>query len=51
MSKCDICKTEIKEGLIGKINGTYLRVGKKVFKTCCNCQRIYTIDELKKKVK
>jgi hypothetical protein len=51
MSKCDICKKDIREGLIGKISGTYLRVGKKAFKICSNCQKSDNINELKKKVK
>jgi len=51
MSKCDICKKELKEGLIGKISGTYLRVGKIAAKACSDCQKKFSINELKKKVK
>jgi uncharacterized protein with PIN domain len=51
MAKCDSCKSELKEGLLGKIAGASLRIGKKVFKICPNCQRVYNIEELKKRLK
>ncbi len=38
--KCAICGSEIKEGLLGKIIGTYVKKGGKMYAICNKCQRI-----------
>jgi ribosome-binding protein aMBF1 (putative translation factor) len=37
--KCEICGAEIKEGILGKIRGTYIVRGKKKVPICKNCQK------------
>ncbi len=43
---CAICKEKVEETFLGKIKGTY--VGKKV--VCINCQKNYSMEEIKKKI-
>jgi len=45
MSKCHICKGKIETTFLNKIKGTY--INKKLI--CMNCQKQYSIDELKEK--
>ena len=51
MTKCDVCKNDITELLMGKIKGTYIKANKKTLKICSVCQKTYTVNELKEKVK
>ena len=49
--KCDKCGEKITELIMGKIKGTYLKKEGKLFKICSDCQKNYTVEELKKGVK
>ncbi|MDD2679016.1 MAG: hypothetical protein PHT91_03200 [Candidatus Nanoarchaeia archaeon] len=51
MSKCDVCKKELKEGLIGKIRGAYVWINKKKAVVCSDCQQKHGMDKMKKLVK
>ncbi|VVB74143.1 Uncharacterised protein [Candidatus Tiddalikarchaeum anstoanum] len=51
MEKCDICGSEIKELLLGKLKGTFIKGKGKLYKVCNNCQKEYTQSELKQKLK
>ncbi len=51
MAKCAICKSEVKELILGKIKGTYLKGKGKVYVVCNECQRAHSIDEIKKILK
>lgn len=51
MTKCDICKKEVTDLIMGKIKGTYLKSKGKVYKICSACQKDYSVEELKKKLK
>jgi len=39
MVKCEVCKEKVEETFLGKINGTFLRNGKKLRAVCSNCQK------------
>ncbi len=39
MVKCENCGEKIGELFLGKIDGTYLKKGKKLKAVCSNCQR------------
>ena len=39
MAKCEICGEKIENLFLGKINGTYVKVDKKLKTVCSNCQR------------
>ena len=39
MVKCSICGEKIQEIFLGKINGTYIKKGKKLEAACNNCQK------------
>ena len=49
--QCQICGEAIKETFLKKIRGTYVRVGKKLFPICSKCQKIYSKEEILKKLK
>lgn len=36
---CEICGAEVKTGPTGKIRGTYLKKGKKLYPVCSACQK------------
>jgi len=39
MVKCDVCNEKIETLFLGKIDGTYIKKGKKLKAVCSNCQR------------
>jgi len=47
MAKCEICKNKIEETFLEKISGTY--ISKKA--VCSGCQKKFSIEELKEKLK
>ena len=51
MAKCDNCKKNIENLVLGKIKGTYLKTNNKLFKVCNSCQKQHSISDLKKKLK
>ena len=38
MIKCEFCNNKVEKTFLGKINGTFLRNGKKLRIVCSNCQ-------------
>ena len=46
MAKCEICRNKIEETFLEKIKGTF--INKKV--VCADCQKQYTVEELKEKL-
>ena len=51
MVNCNICNAKMDSLFLGKIKGTYLKGKGKLYKVCSDCQKKYTINELKKKLK
>jgi len=49
--ECSICKSKIGEGLLGKIDGTYVKKknDSKLYPVCKECQKAYG-DGIKEKV-
>lgn len=41
VKKCALCKRKIDTTILGKINGTYIKEGKKIYPICNVCQRDY----------
>lgn len=39
MTKCESCGEKVETTFLGKINGTYIKEGKKLKAYCNNCQR------------
>jgi len=50
MAKCDVCKCEIPNLVMGKIKGTYLKEKGKIYKICSACQKAHNAEDLKKKL-
>ena len=48
--KCDVCKEKIETTFLEKIVGTYVKVNSKKKLVCNNCQKKYSIQELKEKL-
>jgi hypothetical protein len=51
MANCDSCKLELKELMLGKIKGTFIKGKGKLYKVCSACQSKYSLEELKKRLK
>jgi hypothetical protein len=51
MVKCEVCKQNITELIMGKVKGTYLKGKGKIYKICSACQKQYSVADLKKKLK
>ncbi|MBN1924170.1 MAG: hypothetical protein JW791_05455 [Nanoarchaeota archaeon] len=51
MPKCEVCKKDVTELVMGKIRGTYLKGKGKLFIVCNACQKEHGVDEIKKKLK
>lgn len=51
MVKCDICKEKIEKTFLNKIKGSYIRVNKKRKVICQSCQKKFSIDEIKERLK
>jgi redox-regulated HSP33 family molecular chaperone len=49
--KCDICREKVETLFLEKIKGTYIGKGKKKKVICQHCQKQYTMDEIRKKLK
>ena len=49
--KCDVCKEKIETTFLEKIVGTYVRVNSKKKLVCNNCQKKYSIDEIREKLR
>jgi len=47
--KCSICGKELEESFLGKIKGTFVRVGGKLKQVCSQCQSQYK-DKLKEEL-
>lgn len=48
--KCELCKDKIETTFLEKIHGTYVKVNHKKFVICNNCQKKYSIQEIKTKL-
>jgi len=51
MAKCDLCKEKIEETFLEKFKGTYIGRYKKKNIVCNNCQKKYSVEEIKGKLK
>ena len=51
MVKCDLCKKSITELIMSKIKGTYIKGKGKIYKVCNACQKKYSVEQLKKRLK
>ena len=48
--KCELCKEKIQETFLEKIKGTYIKVNKKLYAICNNCQKKFSMNEIKEKL-
>jgi len=48
--KCDLCNNKIEETFLEKIKGIYVKVGSKNKSVCSNCQKKYSVKEIKEKL-
>lgn len=48
--KCELCNEKIETTFLEKIIGTYVNVNSKKRIICNNCQRKYSIQEIKEKL-
>lgn len=48
--KCELCKEKIQETFLEKLRGTYIKVNKKPHAICNNCQKKFSIQEIKDKL-
>ena len=48
--KCDLCNNKIEETFLEKIKGIYVKVNGKVKNICNNCQKKYSVSEIKEKL-
>ncbi len=49
--KCDLCSNKIEETFLEKINGMYIKINSKIKTICSDCQKKYSIQEIKDKLK
>ena len=49
--KCDVCKENIEETFLEKIKGIYIKINSKIKHVCSDCQKKYSINEIKDKLK
>ena len=49
--KCEICKENISTTFLEKIRGTYVKANKKSYIVCDNCQKKFSIKDIKDKLK
>ena len=49
--KCDICNNKVEETFLEKIKGNYIKVNSKLKTICNNCQKKYSIKEIRDKLK
>jgi len=49
--KCELCKENIEETFLEKIKGTYVKFNKKLYSICNNCQKKFSVQEIKEKLK
>lgn len=49
--KCEICNKRIETTFMNKIVGTFYTKGKKRYAVCNNCQKQFSQDEIKEKLK
>jgi len=47
--KCEICGSEIKTGIMGKIKGTYVKRGGRLYAVCADCQRA-GVEKIEEKI-
>ena len=48
--KCDLCGNKIEETFLEKIKGIYVKINHKNKLICSNCQKKYSIQEIKEKL-
>ena len=48
--KCDLCNSKSEETFLEKIKGIHINVNSKIKNVCSNCQKKYSIDEIKEKL-
>ena len=48
--KCELCKEKIETTFLEKLKGTYIKVNKKSYAICRNCQKKFSIQEIKEKL-
>ena len=48
--KCELCKENIETIFLEKIKGTYVKLNKKVYNICKNCQKKSSMQEIKEKL-
>ena len=49
--KCELCKEKIETTFLEKLKGTYVKVNKKLYTICNNCQKKFSMNEIKEKLK
>ena len=47
--KCDLCNSKIEETFLEKIKGVYIKINSKLKYVCSNCQKKYSMNEIKEK--
>ena len=48
--KCELCKEKIETIFLEKLKGTYVKVNKKLYTICRNCQKKFPVKEIKEKL-
>jgi len=48
--KCEICKEKIAVTFLEKIKGSYIKINKKLYTICNNCQKKLSVQEIKEKI-
>ncbi|MEK6833089.1 MAG: hypothetical protein AABY32_03500 [Nanoarchaeota archaeon] len=48
--KCELCKEKIETTFLEKLKGTYVKVNKKLYTICNNCQKKFSVKEIREKL-
>ena len=49
--KCDVCNNKIEETFLEKIKGIHLKINGKLKHVCNNCQKKFSKNKIKEKLK
>ena len=48
--KCELCKENIEKTFLDKIRGIYIKVNSKIKTVCRDCQKKYSMNEIREKL-